>query len=333
MIEASLIVPLRDEERYVERCLNSLLENNYPAEKYEIILVDGMSEDKTPEILAEFAAKKSGIRILQNPRQITSFGLNIGLRHAKGTYVFFILAHVVYAPDYLSTAIALLNSGIADGVGAPFRTATDTPLRSAIFAATDCYFGNGGSRHYRLNYEGFANTIFSGAYKRECIERVGGYDEECIRVQDMELNYRIIEGGGRLYITPKLNLCYYPRATLISLLKRYFVNGFWKIKVYTKHLTTAYWIHVLPAFFVLFFLLLFVLSFVNPYYINWFIGFSVLYLTSNVYFSILGALKSRLSSLILLSVIFPIMHLSFGLGLFAGFIKFSLFERIFHRKK
>jgi glycosyltransferase involved in cell wall biosynthesis len=326
MIEASLIIPLRNEEHYIARCLDSLLENDFPQERCEIILVDGMSDDATPDLLERYVDTYENIRVIKNPKGFTSAGLNIGIESAKGAYVFFILAHVVYAPDYIGTAIKLLKQGIADGVGAPVRTSTEGVFMRAVFAATDCLFGNGGSKHYRLNYEGYASTISSGVYRRDFIRSINGYDEDFVRVQDMELNYRIIEGGGRLYISPNLKWRYYPRTSFRTLWHRYFANGFWKYKVYKKHVTTAYWVHAVPVLFVTFLLLLACLSWVNPYYLTWLIGFAATYGFFNLFYSLLGAFKSNFSSIFILFAIFPIVHLSFGIGLLAGFLRFSIID-------
>ncbi len=328
MIEASLIIPFRNEALYIERCLDSLLENDFPRGLYEIILVDGMSDDDTPALLRRYMEINENIRLFSNPKRFTSAGLNIGIEHARGVYVFFLLAHVVYAPDYIGTAVKLMKKGIADGVGAPVRTSTEGLFMQAVYTATDCLLGNGGSKHYRLNYEGYASTISLGVYKRDFIRSIGGYDEEFIRVQDMELNYRIVEGGGRLYISPDLKWRYYPRTTFRTLWRRYFANGYWKYKVYKKHVKTAYWIHAVPVIFIVFLLLLSALSWVNPYYLMWLIGFAAVYGFFDLYFSLLGAFKSRFSSFFILIALFPIVHLSFGMGLFAGFFRFSILDSV-----
>lgn len=226
----SVVVPCRNEIRFIEQCLRSLLDNDYPAERLEIIVVDGGSTDGTREVLARYAARHVHLLVLDNARGIIPISMNMGIRRARGAVILKADAHTVYAPDYISRCVrGLLESG-ADNVGGVIETCApdDRVVGRAIARVLAHPLGSGNSLFRvgsRIRVE--SDTVAFGCYRRDILARVGGYNEALVRSSDMDLNARIRRAGGRILLIPDIVSRYYPRSSFWSFVGGNLIDGFW----------------------------------------------------------------------------------------------------------
>ncbi len=245
----SVILPIRNEERHIRTCLRAVLAQDYPADRMEILVVDGLSTDGTREIVTAVAEEDPRVRLLDNPRRIVSTALNIGLRHARGDVIIRVDGHTVLEPDYVSQCVRHLAETGADNVGGPMRSVGTTYVGRAIAMATSHPFGVGDSRFHYSQVPQYVDTVYLGAYRREVFDRVGGFNEDLVRNQDYEFNYRLRQAGGRIFFTPAIRSRYYGRQTLRALAGQYFQYGGWKAQVVRRDPASTRPRHlVAPAF-------------------------------------------------------------------------------------
>src|SRR6266571_747065 len=192
MTIVSIIIPVRNEEEYIRACLQSLVEQNYPASECEIIVVDGQSSDRTREIIEEIGERNSQVRCLDNPAGIVPTAMNIGIRAARGEVIIRADGHNVYPRDYAANCVKWLEETGAENVGGPWLTvAADDSFSARLLAAIlSSPFGVGNSKFRTSREEGFVDTVPFGAFRREIFERIGMYNGKLVRNQDNELNAR-----------------------------------------------------------------------------------------------------------------------------------------------
>jgi len=316
----SVIVPIRNEERTIARCLQAIIEQDYPADRLEVLVVDGMSTDRTREIVAQFAADHPNIQLLDNPRRIVSTALNIGLARAKGEVIVRVDGHTVIEPDYVRQCVRYLAETNADNVGGPMRPTSESYLGKAIGLATSSPFGVGGSKFHYSQEEQFVDTVYLGAYRRDVFDRIGGFDEELVRNQDYEFNYRLRAAGGRIFFTPAIKSWYYGRESLWSLWKQYFQYGGWKTQVIFKEPASTRLRHLVAPAFVAVLLASAALSRTYPAFaiLSWAMVGS--YALAALAFSAALAAQHGWWYLPALPLAFASLHLSWGLGFWWGAI-------------
>jgi glycosyltransferase involved in cell wall biosynthesis len=233
----TIVVPCRNEERYIVECLDSILACDYPSDRLEVLVVDGMSDDGTRAVLADYAARNPLVRILDNPRRITPVALNLAIRAARGEVIVRMDAHVVYPRNYVSRLVAALDEFGADNVGAVLRTlpANQTAMGKAIAIGMSHPFGVGTS-YFRIGTDQprWVDTIAFFCIRRATFDRVGMFDEELIRHQDGEFNARLIKSGGRILLIPDVVSYYYARATLRQVGRMFYQYGYFKPLVAKK---------------------------------------------------------------------------------------------------
>lgn len=321
-ISVSIIIPIYNEENYIRSCIESVVNQDYPKDDMELLLIDGNSGDKTVEIIESMIADFPFIRVLNNPKRTVQYALNIGIRNAVGTYIVRMDAHAEYKNDYVSKCIDCLKRTGADNVGGPTNAKGKTECQKVIAAAYHSPFALGGGTHYVDGYEGYADTVSWGSFRRQMLIDIGMYDERLPRSEDDDLNYRIIENGGKIYISSDIKSTYYPRSSYLDLFKQYFEYGVWKIAVIKKHKKPARIIHLVPMLFVLFLILLGIGSFFSNAVLYSFIAIIVLYLVMNIYFSFKNKYVKNLLQRLKLVYVHTIIHISYGLGFIVGIFKF-----------
>lgn len=235
-MNVTIVIPMRNEERFVARCLDSILPQLPSADTAEVFCVDGASKDRTREIVQQYAAKDQRVKLLDNPGQIVPVAMNIALAQARGDVIIRLDCHAEYAEDYVQQCLEVLNRTGADVVGGYGKTrpAQDTPVGRAIAAATSNPFGIGGSTFRTIGPEREADTVPFGCFRRDVFDRFGLYDERLVRNQDLELASRIRRGGGKIIISPQIRLVYYNRSTWTGIRQQCFYNGLWN--VYTLYI-------------------------------------------------------------------------------------------------
>lgn len=323
----SVVVPCRNERDHIEACLRSILDQIEPADGMEVLVVDGMSDDGTREILRSIAVADTRVRLIDNPRRITPVALNLGINNARGHIIVRMDAHTQYAQDYVLKCVETLQQTGADNVGGPARTNAVGYVQRAIAAAHHSRFSSGGAAFHRVNYEGAVDTVFYGCWHKDKLVQIGLFDEELIRNQDDELNYRITKNGGRLWQSPQIRCWYSPRNSLAGLFKQYLQYGYWKVRVIQKHRRPASLRHLVPVVFVLGLALGWLPGLLYPPLGLLYAGLTIAYGTLCVAFSLGIAATAGWSLFPILPVVFFVYHLSYGFGFAAGLINFHGLRR------
>lgn len=319
----SIIIPVRNEEHHIGRMLREVLGQHYPSERMEVLVIDGASDDNTCDVIRAVAVEVPGIslQMLHNERGIVPVSLNIGLAAASGDVMLRMDAHTEYANDYVRCCVeALLRTG-ADNVGGPVRTRAELPVQRAIAAAFHSPFSAGGARFHDVEAAGNVDTVPYGCWWRQRLLDLGGFDEELVRNQDDELNLRIIRAGGRVWLDPTIRSWYHPRTTLGGLFRQYLQYGYWKVRVIRRHGQPASIRHLVPALFVLGLLLGAVVGAFSPLLLQVWLGSLLAYLILLIGFSVATSLRSGLSLFPLLLVVFPVFHISYGLGFLTAAVR------------
>lgn len=221
----TIAMPAFNEEHYIEACIRSVQAQDYPRERIEILIADGRSTDRTREILAALAVDDPRIRVIDNPARLQAAGLNQLIRAARGEIVVRMDVHCEYTPSYVRTCVEQLEATGADNVGGAQRAKAKTPFQQALCAALASPVGVGGARYRDATAEGFVDTVFLGAFKKAVFERIGLYDPKAITNEDAELNQRLLASGGKIYLSPDIEVHYYPRASFKTLATQYWKYG------------------------------------------------------------------------------------------------------------
>ena len=229
----SVLLPVRNEAAFIARCLGAVLAQDYPADRLEILVADGQSDDGTPELIRALPGGER-VRILTNPARIQAAGLNLLIREAQGDVLVRVDGHTIIAPDYVRACVDALSETGAWNAGGPMRSAGTTPTGKAIAAAGASPFAVPSAFHVRQT-AAFTDTVYLGAWPRWVFERVGGYNEHVGVNEDYELNVRIRQAGGQIYLTPAIRSTYYGRQTLGALARQYRRYGQSKVKTLAEH--------------------------------------------------------------------------------------------------
>lgn len=248
----SIIVPCRNEAKHIRKLLDSVIAQDLEGLDWELLIADGMSNDGTREILAEYHERIPRIRLIDNPGKAVSPGLNRAIAGAHGDIILRMDAHTEYAPNYVKKCVEVLKTTGAANVGGPALAVSDTFWGRAIASAYRSPFACGGARFHNPKFEGYVDTVPYGCWWRKDLEEAGGFDEMMVRNQDDELNLRISRRGGKIYQTPEIVSWYHPRNNLKALYRQYFQYGFWKVAVIQKHRLPASWRHLIPVLWVMF---------------------------------------------------------------------------------
>jgi succinoglycan biosynthesis protein ExoA len=244
----SVVIPMRNEAATIGALLDAVLRQEYGG-RIEVLVVDGESSDDSARVVERIAARDPRVRLLHNPRRVVPSALNIAIRAAHGDIICRIDGHTRIAPDYVSAGVEALRRTGADNVGGPMRAVGGGWFGDAVAVATSSRFGVGSYFHYGTE-EREVDTVYLGMWPRAVFERVGLFDEELVRNQDDEFNYRLRKAGGRVMLTPAMRSWYQNRQTLTGLLRQYYQYGQWKVRVLQKHPRQMSWRHFVPPLFV-----------------------------------------------------------------------------------
>ena len=317
----SVVLPIRNEARFIRRCLEAVLAQDYPADRMELIVVDGMSTDGTREIAESFSARHPALRVISNAGQIVPTGLNAAIAVARGEIVVRVDGHCEIATDYVSQCVHHLQSGV-DAVGGPLETIGDTVIANAIAIGMSSTFGVGNSAFRTSSGKTLlVDTVAFPAYTKSALDRLGPFDEELVRNQDDEYNYRLRKSGGQVLLAATVRSKYFSRSSLRSLWRQYFQYGYWKVRVLQKHPRQMCARQFAPPLFVGGSLTLIVSSLFFPVARWALLGTAALYALAALMASAQRA-RGRVRLLAVLPVIFLILHVSYGSGFLTGLIAF-----------
>jgi succinoglycan biosynthesis protein ExoA len=321
----TVIMPIRNEGRYITRALEAVLDQDYPHDQIELLVVDGMSSDSTREQVQTFATRDTRVQLIDNPEYIVPTALNRGIRMARGEIIIRVDGHAVVARDYVQRCVDCLSRVEADCVGGSITTVGENWTARGIAIAQSSPFGVGNAAFRYSNRAQYVDTLAFGAYRREVFDRVGLFDGELVRNQDDEFNFRLLRAGGRIWLDPSIRSTYYSRASLSGLGKQYFEYGFWKVRVIQKHRRPASWRHLVPITFVLVLFLSFGLSLFTQSPL-WLLAVLLPYLLASLAVSLWLGSRYGWSVVPLLPLAFGTMHVAYGIGFMFGLVRFS-----FHR--
>ena len=326
-IKFSFILPIFNEELFISKTIDSLLAQQ-TSYAFEIIIADGMSNDRTKKIIEEKLLFFKNIIYIENKSKIVSTGFNLGLSISKGEYIIRVDGHSCLDNYFVENSIQIFKRIDADCVGGATEHRSNTFIGNIIRIAQISDFGTGGVPfRKKINKGMYVETLAFGVYKREVFSKIGGYDEELIRNQDDEFNFRLIQDGGRIWLDPKIKSIYYTRNSLLKFIKQYFQYGFYKPLVMRKRNGMSSIRHIIPGIFVLVFFALFFLMAFNQNKILFLLLLLSYSLTS--VFHIIKILKNEsinpLSSL-LLFVTYFLMHFSYGIGTILGALFFKTLQ-------
>jgi succinoglycan biosynthesis protein ExoA len=245
----SIVVPIRNEEAYIERLARSLLEQDYPHDRYEIVMADGGSTDRTRALLASIDTG-GRIRILDNPGRTAPAALNVAIAASRGEIVVRVDGHSFVAPDYLTRIVAVIEETGSHAVGGPVRMLADTPFRKALVEALYAKVAVGSVPYRTLTKRAEVESLQTGAFRRDVLERVGPFDEALAVVEDLDMNTRIRKAGFTLLLDPSIRFWYLPRPSLGALWRQIYAVGLVKARILRKHPDIFKWKYVLPTAFV-----------------------------------------------------------------------------------
>jgi succinoglycan biosynthesis protein ExoA len=317
----TVIVPVRNEARSLRACLGSLLAQTYPAERLEILVVDGLSEDGTAALAREIAGGAAvAVRVLPNPRRTAAAAMNAGVREARGDVIVRLDGHAEAAPDFVERSVEALRRTGADCVGGPIATVGEGATGRAIALAMSSRFGAGGAA-FRTgrDREAGVDTVAFPAYRRDVFARAGLFDETLARNQDDEFHLRLTRAGGRIVLAPEIRTTYRCRGTFAALARQYFDYGRWKPRLLARH-------GRLPA----------LRAFAPPALVaalaagaaaalatrdpRWLLAVAAPYAAANAVASCVAAARGGPGVATRLPVAFATLHLAYGAGFLSGLV-------------
>lgn len=332
-LKVAIVIPCRNEERYIERCLLSVVNSVYTDGTIDVYVSDGMSDDGTRAIIQKLTSQHPNIHLIDNQKRTTPYALNLGINAAKDFDVLIILgAHAEIAKDYVQLCVDNLKKDASAGcVGGLLENVNEDAASEAIGMAMSSSFGVGNA-HFRTGTKsGYVDTVAFGAYRKEVFEKIGLFDEALTRNQDDEFNFRVIKAGFKIVLDPRIHSKYYVRADYSKLFRQYYQYGLWKVYVNRKHKAVTSMRQLVPPVFVLFLfsiLLIPVFALLTPLgsisALVWICGFT-LYKIGAFY----AALKQKARPVQVPGVIFAffLLHSGYGLGYLHGILKFIILRR------
>jgi len=337
----SIIISCRNEEKFIGQCLDSILNQDYlrlgqgfggqTKQKLEVLVVDGMSEDKTREIVSRYNKNYPFIQLIDNPYKVTPKAMNIGLKESRGEVIIFLNSHGILDREFLKWNIYYLEKiKEADAVGGKLQAISESKglISQAITFITDSIFGAGGIRYRQREKEGLVkDTLPYCAYRREVFSKIGLIDEELLRGQDAEFNLRLIKKGGKIYFTPKIKSYLYTRPSLSKLWRQQFQYGYFKVKIAKKLGIGLVLRQHIPAIFVFSLILSGILGIFFQSFFCLLLAILLAYLLLNIVFSLEIVFKKGLQYFFPSIISFLVLHFSYGLGFLKGILDFGILRK------
>lgn len=310
----ALIVPVRNEEKYIGGLIESVAVIDYPLDRVQLIIIDGKSEDNTCSIVQEKAKQYSWIVLLDNSNQTTPFAFNIGIRHAKEADILITVGgHSLLHRDFIRETVSTFSLNPEIGcVGGIMENKYEDEISKSIGMAMASPFGVGNAHFRTADRDGYVDTVGFPAYKKEVFEKVGLFNESLTRNQDDEFNYRVTKSGYKIYLNRKIKSEYFVRGDFSKLFHQYYQYGFWKVFVNKIHGTVTTTRQLIPPVFVSFLAIGFLISWLSWFLAGMYVGIILLYLVAAVFF----AAKQSTSAIESFRIVyaFMILHIAYGAG-------------------
>jgi glycosyltransferase involved in cell wall biosynthesis len=320
----TVVVPCRNEEEHIGRCLESILANDYPKERLEILVLDGMSEDRTRNIVAGYSERYPMVRLVDNPKKHIPVAMNIGIKAARGERILKMDAHSTYQPEYISRCVQYQDLYGAENVGGVWKMVPmpETAMAKAIVLGLGHRFGSGNANvKVGVDKPTWSDTAAFGCFKKDLFERIGLYDEKLLSSSDLDLNQRIRAAGGGILVVPDVIISYMADANLRVFRRHVFADGVWVSYVMKFGKRAWSWRHWVPAVFVLSLVATFSLSAVNRGFLWLGLSIAGVYAAVNVAVSLQIAIRERDPRFAgLLPIVFAVRHFVHGIGTLYGMV-------------
>lgn len=319
--KVSVLIPCRNEVKYIENCIKNVCDFQIPEGGFEVIVIDGMSNDGTRDILFRLKNGFPNLTIIDNPYKTAPYAMNLGILHAKGEYIVRTDVRCIYPKTYLIDLINLSKKTNADNVGGvlvPIKG--ESYVQKSIALAFKSPIAMGGALRERSEFFGETDTVHGGCFKRERLLEIGMYDEEMVRNQDDELSFRLKKKGGKIIQDSRIKVKYYPRSNYWHLFKQFMQYGYWKVLVIKKHPKQASLRHFLPAALVIGFGLLSIATLLHHQAIFGLLGYSLSYLLPISFESLRLSFKDTIKLWPGTFLAIVLIHISFGIGFIMNLI-------------
>ena len=320
----TVVVPCRNEKKHIARCLESILANDYPKERMEILVLDGMSEDGTREIVAGYSERYRMIRLVDNPKKHIPVAMNIGIREARGERILKMDAHSTYPAEYISKCVEYQDLYGAENAGGVWKMVpgADTATARAIVLGLGSRFGSGNANvKVGVDKPTWSDTTAFGCFKKELFDRIGMYDEKLLSSSDLDLNQRIQAAGGRILVVPDVVISYMADGDLRAFRRHVFADGVWVSYVMKFGKRAWSWRHWVPAAFVLSLLGAAGLSAVSRGFLWLGLGIAGVYAGVSLAESLRIAVREREARYaVLLPIVFAVRHIVHGMGTLFGLV-------------
>ena len=319
----SVIIPCRNEEKTIHLVLDAIHAQTYPRELQQVVIADGFSEDRTREQIESFKTSHPDldVMVVNNPKRIIPAGLNAAILASSGDLIVRMDAHSIPNPDYVALCVDALERNVAQNVGGVWdiQPGSNSWIARSIAAAAGNPLAVGDARYRFTDKAAYVDTVPYGSYKRELFHQIGLFDETLLANEDYELNTRIIQSGGKIWLDPKIRCVYFARSSLRALSQQYYGYGYWKFQMLKRYPETLRWRQALPPAFILgLFLLLLAGIFWKPALILFAIALG-LYLLVLLGVGIhMASKKSDILMIIGIPLAIITMHFSWGAGFIAG---------------
>ena len=321
--DVSVIIPCRNEAETITLLLDALFNQSYPREQLEVVIADGMSEDSTRKQIAEYQAQhpEMMIKVVDNPQRIIPAALNRAIEASTGEFIIRLDAHSIPSKDYIARSVQGLKDNLAENIGGVWDIApqNEAPIAKAIAAAAAHPLAVGGAKYRFAEMAEYVETVPFGAWRRSTLQALGGYDESLLTNEDYELNTRLTQQGGRIYLDPKIRSVYFARPDLPSLATQYWRYGYWKAQMLKRYPGSLKMRQALPPLLVSGFTILLFLAIV-------FTGMRSLFLiTTSLYLFVLLGIGTQIAiqkkdiiMIPLVAAAVACMHFAWGTGFLFG---------------
>jgi succinoglycan biosynthesis protein ExoA len=320
----TVVVPCRNEEKHIGRCLESILENDYPKQRMEILVLDGMSEDRTREIVAGYSARYPMIRVVDNLKKNIPAAMNVGISAARGERILKMDAHSTYQPEYISRCVRYQDQYGAENSGgvAKIVPGADTLTARAIVLGLASRFGSGNANvKVGVSQPTWSDSTAFGCFKKDLFDRIGMYDEKLLSSSDLDVNQRIQAAGGRILVMPDIVVNYAADGNLRALRRHVFADGVWVSYVMKFGKRAWSWRHWVPAALVLSLFGALALGVASRVFLWIGLGIAGLYAAASLGLSVRIAVREREAGYtFLLPLVFAVRHFVFGAGTLFGLV-------------
>ena len=320
MPKVSILVPCYNEQATIRLLLDALRNQTFPRAEMEVIISDGMSTDKTRDVIAAFQKDHPdlSLRVVDNTSRTIPAAVNRAIESSRGTILVRLDAHSKPYPDYVMSCVNALEQGRGDNVGGVWeiQPGIDTWIANSIAVAAAHPLGVGDALYRHAKEAAVVDTVPFGSFKRELIDRIGFFDETLLTNEDYEFNTRIRRAGGRIWLDPSIRSIYFARSTLVELARQYWRYGFWKWRMLRNYPDTLRWRQALPPLFVLSLFGLSLTSIVIPFMAYVLMAELFLYFSIMIVTGIGAAVHQQKPYLIIgIPLAIPVMHITWGSGL------------------